>query len=138
MSILMQTSITLFFLCAAYMSSYCLTCLSCFPCSSFRVSCHHLSRLLLLKAELPEGPNRNQNSSPVMSQLQLLLNPPSLLLLLPHPPLCLSKNNFRFCKILSALLQYVELGESKTAIPSGATKKTVKSSKEIQAYQNDF
>lgn len=115
-----------FILFAAYITSSCLTCFSLFPCSSLRLSCHHLSRLVLPKAELPQGSNRNQTQSPVMSYLQLLLNPPYLLLLAAHsltPLLCLSENNFRFCKVLNALLQYVELEESKTAIASGSTKK---------------
>lgn len=115
-----------FFFFPSYICSSCSTCFSSFPCSSLRLSCHRLSRLVLPKAELPQGSNKNQTQSPVMSYLQLLLNPPHLLLLAAHSPtplLCLIKNNFRCCKVLNALLQYIELEESKTPIASGSTKK---------------
>lgn len=102
--------------------SHCLTCFSLFHCFSFRLSCHHLSGLLLLKAELLQRSNRNQNSKP-FNELVAAVTKSTIFVASHPPPFCLRKNSFRFCKVLSALLLSVELGEPKTAIASGTIKK---------------
>lgn len=77
-----------FFLSAAYVPSYCLICFSLFPCSSLKLSCHHLSRLLLLKAQLPQGPNRNQNSKPCNKPVAAVTKS-TIFVTSPPPPLSL-------------------------------------------------
>lgn len=104
---------------AAYLHSHCLACFSLFHCSSLKLSCHHLSSLLLLQAELLQGTNRNQNSKP-FNELVAAVTKSTIFLATPPPPLT---PHFASVKTISNSVQYVELGEPKTVIASSTTKK---------------